>query len=103
MRTDQKGYSLFIQPLYFLHYQIMQCIYMFIFIYGIIITGKPGRSETKMTEPAKQARREYYREWRRKNPDKVKATQQRYWLRKAEQIQRAEQRTAADPESRSDK
>lgn len=56
-----------------------------------------------MTEPAKQARREYYREWRRKNPDKVKATQQRYWLRKAEQIQRAEQRTAADPESRSDK
>lgn len=29
------------------------------------------------------ARREYYREWRKKNPDKVKAIQERYWMKKA--------------------
>lgn len=42
-------------------------------------------SETQR-EAIKQARREYQREWRRKNPDKVKAAQERHWLRKAAQL-----------------
>lgn len=53
-----------------------------------------------MDETAKAARREYYRRWRIANPDKVKATQQRYWLRKAEQLKAEETRAAvvaADP------
>ena len=36
-----------------------------------------------MTEKAKEARRAYKREWARKNRDKVKAAQARYWERKA--------------------
>lgn len=36
-----------------------------------------------MTDAAIKARREYRREWAKKNPDKVKAQQQRYWAKKA--------------------
>ena len=32
-----------------------------------------------MTEEAKEARRAYQREWRKKNPEKVKAHQARHW------------------------
>lgn len=47
-----------------------------------------------MNETAKAARREYYRRWRSANPEKVKATQQRYWMRKAEQLKAEETRSA---------
>lgn len=40
-----------------------------------------------MTEKAKQARREYKRAWAQANPDKIKAQQERYWERKAEETQ----------------
>lgn len=36
-----------------------------------------------MDEKAKEARRAYKREWNRRNPDKVKEYQARYWARKA--------------------
>lgn len=36
-----------------------------------------------MSEAAKQARRNYLREWRKKNADKVKRQQISYWERKA--------------------
>jgi len=36
-----------------------------------------------MTEQAREARRAYKREWNHKNPEKVKAAQERYWNRKA--------------------
>ena len=36
-----------------------------------------------MTEQAKAARRAYKREWQRNNPDKVRAQQERYWMKKA--------------------
>ena len=38
-----------------------------------------------MTEQAKEMRKAYKREWAKKNPDKVKAAQERYWQKKAEQ------------------
>lgn len=41
-----------------------------------------------------EAKREYYRRWRKNNPDKYQAIQQRFWLRKAEQLN-AETRAAA--------
>ena len=50
------------------------------------------RNET-MTEQALEARRAYRREWAKRNPDKVKATQERYWAKKAAQA-------AADQEAR---
>lgn len=36
-----------------------------------------------MNDKAKELKRQYEREWRRKNKDKVKAAQERYWERKA--------------------
>lgn len=39
----------------------------------------------KPDEAAKAARREYQRKWRKKNPDKVKAAQEKYWKRVYEQ------------------
>lgn len=38
-----------------------------------------------MTEQAAAARRAYKRKWAKENPDKVKAYNERYWQRKAEQ------------------
>ena len=34
----------------------------------------------------RKAKNEYQRQWRKQNPDKVKAIQERYWLRKAREI-----------------
>ena len=36
-----------------------------------------------MTDEAKKARREYHKEWNKRNPDKVKAATERYWTKKA--------------------
>ena len=44
---------------------------------------KTKREVETMTEAAKEARRAYKREWNRKNPDKVRESQRRYWERKA--------------------
>jgi DnaJ-domain-containing protein 1 len=54
--------------------------------------------ETKNKAPALsaeavEARRAYYREWARKNPDKIAAKNRRFWERRAERI--AEARGAA--------
>ena len=54
-----------------------------------------------MNEQAKEARRLYKREWNRRNKDKVKAAQERYWERKAAQMNDAEQpEVIADGQSR---
>lgn len=39
-----------------------------------------------MTEEARAARNAYKREWAKKNPDKVKAIQDRYWTRRAAKL-----------------
>lgn len=39
-----------------------------------------------MEVTAKSARREYMREWRAKNKDKVKVIQDRYWENKAKKM-----------------
>lgn len=38
-----------------------------------------------MTEEARAAKRLYEKEWRKRNPDKVRARNARYWERKAAQ------------------
>lgn len=46
-----------------------------------------------MTDKAVEARREYRRQWRKNNPEKVKAATDRYWEKKArlaEQANRSE-------------
>lgn len=37
-----------------------------------------------MNQNAKAARAAYQREWRKKNPEKVREINERYWLRRAE-------------------
>ena len=44
-----------------------------------------------MDEKAREARRAYKREGNRKNRDKVKAAQERYWARKAAEMETADQ------------
>lgn len=36
-----------------------------------------------MNEKALEERREYFRQWRAKNPDKVRDSNRRYWERRA--------------------
>lgn len=48
----------------------------------------------KTETDAAEARRAYKREWARRNPDKVKAAQERYWQKKARQIQESGQQEA---------
>ena len=38
----------------------------------------------------REQRRKYKAEWRKKNPDKVKASNERYWLKKAEILMKKE-------------
>ena len=44
-----------------------------------------------MTEQAKAAQRAYRAEWRRNNPDKIRAQQERYWEKRAQREQAAQQ------------
>lgn len=46
-----------------------------------------------VNDKAREMRREYKREWNRRNKDKVKAAQERYWQKKAAA---AEQETQTD-------
>lgn len=49
-----------------------------------------------LNEQAAEARRAYKREWAKKNPDKVKAQQERYWTRRA--AAHAEQAQQQEPQ-----
>lgn len=51
-----------------------------------------------MTAEAKSARAEYYKRWRKNNPDKVKAMQERYWEKKCAEFKAEEE--AAQRESK---
>ncbi|MDB2076549.1 hypothetical protein PMZ66_13105 [Clostridium paraputrificum] len=39
-----------------------------------------------MEQQAREAQREYMRQWRARNKDKVKAAQERYWEKKAKKM-----------------
>lgn len=45
-----------------------------------------------MDAKAKEARNEYMRKWRAKNPEKVKKIQERYWENKALNIDRRDKK-----------
>lgn len=47
-----------------------------------------------LEERAKIARREYYRQYRAKHPEKVKEQNRRYWEHRAERLAAAEQKEA---------
>lgn len=41
---------------------------------------------SKLDNAAREARNRYYREWRKKNPEKVKESNERYWAKKAAEM-----------------
>ncbi len=43
-----------------------------------------------MSDQAKAAQLEYRREWARRNPDKIRAQQRRYWEKRAKRQQEAQ-------------
>jgi len=43
-----------------------------------------------MNEKARQARAKYLREWRKRNPEKVKKSMNKYWSKVAKQIEEKE-------------
>lgn len=51
-----------------------------------------------LTDAAREAQREYMREWRRKNPDRVREKNKRYWERKA--AERKEQAVYAETKNK---
>ena len=53
-------------------------------------------------DPARIAQREYMRRWRANNPDKVKASQERFWLKKAAEIRSKEQTATSVPGRQTD-
>ncbi len=50
----------------------------------------------EMNKQAREAKNEYYRRWRAKNPEKVKASNRKYWERKARERKEQEARRAAE-------
>lgn len=46
---------------------------------------------TTLQERAAEERREYYRQWRAKNKDRVRENNRRYWENRAKKRARAEQ------------
>ena len=56
--------------------------------YAIIIRGDETMSEN---EQIRELKNQYLREWRRKNPERAAEIQRRYWRKKLEQAQQAEE------------
>lgn len=46
--------------------------------------------ELEIREQIRERQRAYKREWRKKNPDKIKAANERYWLKKAAEVKERE-------------
>ena len=51
---------------------------------------------TVTSEEARAARREYYRQYRKKNPDKVREANRRYWEKKARESAAEQEESHAD-------
>lgn len=48
----------------------------------------------QLSEEARKARNAYFREWRKKNPEKVKQANEKYWEKKAQEMQEQEEAEA---------
>ncbi len=56
------------------------CIIAFILEGGLKMNNL---TDKEMQELAREKQREYQREWRKRNPEKIKEYNQRYWIRRA--------------------
>jgi hypothetical protein len=53
---------------------------------GIYNKYRKRKKGSENMEEAKEAKRQYMKEWRSKNKDKVKAAQERYWTKKYKEM-----------------
>ena len=53
-----------------------------------------------MTKKAAEARRQYKREWAKRNPEKIREYQERYWNKRAEETETASQPDTKETEER---
>lgn len=56
------------------------CIIAFILEGGLKMNNL---TDKEIQELAREKQREYQREWRKRNPEKIKEYNQRYWIRRA--------------------
>lgn len=59
-------------------------------------------SEKRIDEQARAARAEYFREWRRKNPDKVRENNRKYWQRRAARLAAERERDGGEADAKAD-
>ncbi len=50
-----------------------------------------GKREDMAREAQRNYMRAYMREWRKKNPDKVREMKERYWAKKGQQLRESEE------------
>ena len=57
-----------------------------------VLFQERGRNmgKAELSQAAIEAKRAYNREWRRRNPEKVKAAQMRHWEKKARELREQE-------------
>lgn len=53
-----------------------------------------------MTKKAAEARRQYKRAWAKRNPEKIREYQERYWNKRAEETETASQPDTKETEGR---
>ena len=53
-------------------------------------------TDEQLEELAREKQREYLREWRKKNPDKVREYNKRYWKKKALEMLKEQQEAQED-------
>ena len=56
------------------------------------MSDEKNKMREEILAEIREANRQYKKEWRRKNPDKVKAANERYWLKKAESLMKENQK-----------
>ena len=68
------------------------CVFVFLYLLNrcaIVDTSNiPDRRDIPMTEEAKQIRREYQKQWRQQNRDKIRKAEERHWEKKAAQAKK---------------
>ena len=57
------------------------------------------KENLSLSEEARNAQREYKRQWRAANPDKVKESNRRYWERRAQMLKETEAIKNADADN----
>ena len=65
---------------------VFKAIYYMIEKGGNVMSCDKDKIREEVLAEIREANRRYKAEWRKKNPDKVRASNERYWLKKAEEM-----------------